>query len=407
QGRWQQASFTFPAAAEGITNLRIAFRWRNNEDNVGTDPSFAVDDIVITGDAPAVPVTNNYIGPNGGSWHVAANWSLGNVPDQFNENARIPADKSVVISMPVNTQHVCNYGTITIDQTTSPNLNVGGFLLNEGAITSNGTNSSADVQFWGPKSRYRGNGTNRDADYVVRDGKLTLDSDLNCRSLQIRTELDASNRIITLQKNFTAFTNSIFTRTGNTVILNGPCITCIDNTNGQVISGFNNFTFNNLTISKSSGTVTFANTNTYRIENQLRITGGILDAALTPVQTTTTPGPNAGLTMTGGEFHISRVATVPEITGTYSLTGGTVRFYGANQVLRNTTYHNVVVEGTGTKTLAGNVTVNNRLTINASILNAATNTLAGPGELFMTGGELQIAKLSTTIPELTGSYSLT
>ncbi len=48
QGQWTAYSIALPAVCENISNLRIAFRWQNNDDGVGSDPSFAVDDITIT-----------------------------------------------------------------------------------------------------------------------------------------------------------------------------------------------------------------------------------------------------------------------------------------------------------------------------------------------------------------------
>jgi hypothetical protein len=48
QGLWTAYSIALPVSCENISNLRIAFRWQNNADGVGSDPSFAVDDITIT-----------------------------------------------------------------------------------------------------------------------------------------------------------------------------------------------------------------------------------------------------------------------------------------------------------------------------------------------------------------------
>ena len=52
QGMWTAQSYILPIACEGISNLRIAYRWQNNADGIGTDPSFAVDDITITTPTP-------------------------------------------------------------------------------------------------------------------------------------------------------------------------------------------------------------------------------------------------------------------------------------------------------------------------------------------------------------------
>lgn len=47
QGIWTTYTVNMPAAANNQANVRIGFRWKNNGDNVGTDPSFALDDIQL------------------------------------------------------------------------------------------------------------------------------------------------------------------------------------------------------------------------------------------------------------------------------------------------------------------------------------------------------------------------
>ncbi|CAF0728546.1 unnamed protein product [Rotaria sordida] len=46
---WACATVTLPATCENITTLKIGYRWRNNNDGVGTDPTIAIDDVVVTG----------------------------------------------------------------------------------------------------------------------------------------------------------------------------------------------------------------------------------------------------------------------------------------------------------------------------------------------------------------------
>lgn len=53
QGRWTTYSVTLPASANNNPNVRIGFRWINNDDGIGTDPSFAVDDISLS--TPSTP----------------------------------------------------------------------------------------------------------------------------------------------------------------------------------------------------------------------------------------------------------------------------------------------------------------------------------------------------------------
>lgn len=47
QGRWTAATVGLPASADGNKNVKIAFRWHNNANGVGCDPSFAVDDVSV------------------------------------------------------------------------------------------------------------------------------------------------------------------------------------------------------------------------------------------------------------------------------------------------------------------------------------------------------------------------
>lgn len=57
QGTWTLYSTTLPASAENNPNVKIGFHWVNNDNGVASDPSIAVDDIVITGDQDVADVT--------------------------------------------------------------------------------------------------------------------------------------------------------------------------------------------------------------------------------------------------------------------------------------------------------------------------------------------------------------
>ena len=48
QGRWTAYSVPLPASANNNPLVKIGFRWVNNDDGNGADPSFAVDDITLT-----------------------------------------------------------------------------------------------------------------------------------------------------------------------------------------------------------------------------------------------------------------------------------------------------------------------------------------------------------------------
>lgn len=48
QGQWTAFTYTLPATCDNNPNVKIAFRWVNNDDGAGTNPSFAVDDMTLS-----------------------------------------------------------------------------------------------------------------------------------------------------------------------------------------------------------------------------------------------------------------------------------------------------------------------------------------------------------------------
>ncbi len=395
QGLWTAYSIFLPAAADNNPNLMIGFRWQNNDDGVGTDPSFAVDNIEILGDPIVASSGAVWEGTVDNNWHNAANWSTGAVPDFFTD-VEIPANPiggrmPVIFQANAQARNVCNFGVITLQNDWV--LEIDSVLLNEGAITSTTTNPAADVRFVGTNAAYKGSGTNWDADYEVAAGSdVTLLANLSCRSLNVLGSLIWSGKTITLYKNF-SFTGTSTTDASSTLILNGPCTTCIDATTNQTLSG--TVTIPNMIVNKSAGIAQMDPTANFTISNLLHIQQGILD------QSTATLAGTGNLRMDDGEFWIAKLGvTVPELTGTYTLLGGKVRIYGAGaQTLRGgITYYKLHFDGSGIKTLSGNVQVRDSLyfTLPAATLgnhvDATTFTLSvlnpEPAIVYHTGGHV-------------------
>jgi gliding motility-associated-like protein len=63
QGTWTAYSVILPASANNNANVKIGFRWVNNDDGVGTDPSFAVDDIQLTVASSGTPPVADFSTP--------------------------------------------------------------------------------------------------------------------------------------------------------------------------------------------------------------------------------------------------------------------------------------------------------------------------------------------------------
>lgn len=64
KGIWTQYTGTLPASCENISNLKIGFRWKNNNDGSGTNPSIAINNISLStpssgGSAPVASFSAN------------------------------------------------------------------------------------------------------------------------------------------------------------------------------------------------------------------------------------------------------------------------------------------------------------------------------------------------------------
>lgn len=58
QGQWTQYSIALPASANNNPAVRVGFRWQNNNDGTGADPSVAIDDVQLT-----IPYMPTCLGP--------------------------------------------------------------------------------------------------------------------------------------------------------------------------------------------------------------------------------------------------------------------------------------------------------------------------------------------------------
>lgn len=64
QGKWTAFTVALPASADLNNNVKLGFRWQNNDDGVGSDPSVAIDDITLSTPAGAIPVVSITPSPN-------------------------------------------------------------------------------------------------------------------------------------------------------------------------------------------------------------------------------------------------------------------------------------------------------------------------------------------------------
>jgi hypothetical protein len=90
QGTWTARSIALPASADNNPNVKIGFRWVNNADGAGNDPSFAVDDVTLSTTPESFTceyfyanpqvVYNNNLAPTLSSISACEYWVLDRLP---------------------------------------------------------------------------------------------------------------------------------------------------------------------------------------------------------------------------------------------------------------------------------------------------------------------------------------
>ena len=399
QGKWTAYSVPLAATCDNNPNVKIGFRWINDGNNSGSDPSFAVDDVTITGTGAAAP--NTWNGNISNNWATAGNWSTGTVPTSTTD-VQVPSTLCGTCVMPVISsaavaKNVCNYGIITLNANNTLTIDID--LLNDGIITSNTVTNSADVIFANSPSKYRGSGTMYDVDVGITSSNLTLETDMIARSMIISTvgTVDISTYKLVLNKNLTKTAGTFTPINGNIQFINA-CGACLDQTNTADVSINANQVFGNVLVNKTAAiktTLLSAFNYTFNTPKTLTIINGIVDVNANTLNGT------GNLTMTGGELQIAKNAiAIPELTGTYTLTAGKITIDGGAQIIKSkaaigTNYYDLEFAGTGIKTFSGgNVHVANRLFLSLptglgnyantgvdtlKVINIATNAISRTG----------------------------
>jgi len=226
---------------------------------------------------------------------------------------------------------VINPSKILIGHTT--NMNVNADWTNNGTFTHN----NSTVTFSGTSNAL---GTS-----ITTFNNLTINGTLFGHSVNMNIEGNWTN-------------NSVFTHNNGKVTFTGG--------NAQSIAGTAATIFYNVEVNKTAGTTLTQTAATTTVSNLLTMTEGIFNAG------TNTLNGAGGFTAVSGDLQIAKLTTVPELTGTYSVTGGTVTLNGAGTQTLNTapagasTYYNLVFSTSGTKTITGLLTINGDVTVSGT-----------------------------------------
>jgi hypothetical protein len=122
QGQWAAHSVALPASANNNANVKIAFRWVNNDDGVGTDPSFAVNNVTLSVVTPltvslASSTNVSCFGGSNGSATVSASGGAGTITYSWAPSGGTAATASGLAAG----SYTCTVsdGTTTLTQTVS------------------------------------------------------------------------------------------------------------------------------------------------------------------------------------------------------------------------------------------------------------------------------------------------
>ncbi len=172
---------------------------------------------------------------------------------------------------------------------------------------------------------------------------------------------------------------------------------------------------NDISLTLTNGTGITNNTTLSPDGGRLEIKKGIL------VSDATAPISSTGkLIMSDGTYKIAELTTVPQLTGTYDISGGTIELNGGEgtQTLRaGKDYYSLTFSGGGTKLTSSAITnigdnnnVNQGLVTikdDSTILDVGSSTFSGNAGLNMTdNSRFRMKTLNQTLPQLLGDYEL-
>ena len=362
--------------------------------------------------------------PTSGSWTISRNATLVGTG-----SASLPAATSIagILNIGAGTILTMNSG---VGLTVSGNLIVDGTLaLGTSTLTLNGV-SGTTIEGSAGSANITGGG----ATINITTGNKTISSGTNLTlapTFAITGAITVTNNgTATISGNMTgSVASSTWANAGGSVLNVSGTVFATGSLNGSFTP--NTINYNGAgaqTVKKPTASyydLSCSNAGTKSLAADIAVTDllTIQDAAILDVGSNNLTGVG-GLNMSGtsGLILASAIASfpgLPELTGTYNLSGGTITFNRAgNQNIRSlngpsaVAYYNVDFANGGTKTLSGPITAQNNLTISGSakLDVSATNydvTLAGNWNVTSTDANPFVERSGTVIFNGTAAQAIT
>ncbi|MDN4166242.1 T9SS type A sorting domain-containing protein [Cytophagales bacterium LB-30] len=218
----------------------------------------------------------------------------------------------------------------------------GQYIQTTGTVTFDGTSANQTISSNGNSYFGALNINKTNASFRTVTALTDLDINRSVTLAQDNATFDFSNVTLSLGDNWTANTGTTIISTGSTMAFDGPDLQSIRQ---EGAGSFNNISFSNAGIKRFRDDTD----NLIDIDGDVTITASTVDASWDGTYF-------ANLTVGGNWIN----------DGSFNHTNRTLTFDGANQSISSSNFGNVVFAGTGTKTLDGNISLANSLTINAS-----------------------------------------
>lgn len=333
-------------------------------------------------------------GSSNNDWNTTANWTPSGVPTGT-DNVLIPAGFTVNVSgtaicsnltiASTSTLNIPN-NTFTVNGTTSISgtLNhtaggtnartfIGTVTVNSGGAWNNSGNSPV---FYRGGISNNGNFTSGTGVQTFNTNAQAIYGNININSITVTVVTLSNNGVLTIPTTLTG-SGTVTNISGSTLTIGGT----------SSITNFNNGGTTNIGGTGAVSTVlaNFINTGTLNLGGTGNITG-----------ITNNAGGTVNLADSGtiANFNNATATSVLQITDantnittlTATVAGNTVNYNGVTQVIKGTTYSNLIVSGSGVKTLSAATTTNATLTLNNNTsLNMSTFALTLNGNLINNG----------------------
>ncbi|MEI6678011.1 MAG: cadherin-like domain-containing protein, partial [Mariniphaga sp.] len=363
--------------------------------------------------------TGTWTGTTSTDWHTASNWCNGTLPTSAT-NVTIPSggnQPSITGTAACNNIIVNSGATLTVSSTGT--LSVFGAITKTGTITlSTGSNvnyagaSQTVIAMSYANLQLTGSGTKTLTTSTTFGGDLTLGGTASATTVEATTiggnltvgtgttfATGGTNSTNTLTANGTTSVTGTLTlaNTGNKTFSNNVTINSggvWNETGNSAINFSGNLTNNATTFTSNSGTHTFSGTSktisgsTTTSIPSLAITGTATNSGTLTVGTALT-GAGTLTNSATGTLNIGGTSTITALTST--AVGNTVNYTGGTQTVKPTTYDNLTLSGTNTKTITGLSTINGNFTTSGTISVTATTTLTIGGNVTLGTGTTFIA----------------